>query len=458
MKTKQCESTTSRLTAVITLLLFATVTHAQSTLEKYVREGLENNLVLQQKNLSLDQAEKSLEIARSYFLPSMELLADYTSGEGGRSISIPVGDLLNPVYATLNQMTQSDAFPQIENVDQNFFPKNFYDAKVRASVPIFNTDLHYNRSIHGQQVMIKEYELEAYRRQLIMEIKSAYYNHLSAKAAVSIYESALQLLRKNVEVNESLLANGKSLPANLIRSKSELEVVRAEWNSAQNKEKNAKKYFNFLLNRDLSAEVDIDRSIEEYAIRHIDTVEFQADNREEVRLLKSLQDINKSSLKMKQLNRLPKIHAFLDVGTQASDWQFNHDSKYYLAGVKLSLPLFQGFRNNISIRQAGIEIEKTEKYIQNTTRQLELAAEIAKNDYQTSVQNYVAAKEQLKSAQSYFNLIEKGYRQGVNALIEFLDARNQLTSSQLQQTVRLFEMLTAEARVERETGSLPIEN
>ena len=97
---------------------------AQS-LEDYVQEGLKSNLVLQQKNVSLQQAQQSLNLAKSYFLPTVNVLADYTSGEGGRSIAIPVGDLLNPVYASLNQVTQSDAFPQVENVKQNFFPEGF---------------------------------------------------------------------------------------------------------------------------------------------------------------------------------------------------------------------------------------------------------------------------------------------------------------------------------------------
>jgi outer membrane protein TolC len=121
------------------------------------------------------------------------------------------------------------------------------------------------------------------------------------------------------------------------------------------------------------------------------------------------------------------------------------------------LPLFQGFRNATTIRQSKLEIQKTEYNLLNTTRQLQLSESVAKNDLQTTVQNYLASREQLKSAQSYFNLIEKGYQQGVNTLIEFLDARNQLTSSQLQQSLRLFEMLTAEAKLERETASYTLQ-
>jgi outer membrane protein len=442
---------------IVGLVFIQTGIKAQSVLDEYVREGLKSNLVLQQKDVSVQQAQQSLQIARSYFLPSVNLLADYTSGEGGRSISFPVGDLLNPVYASLNQMTQSDAFPQIENVKQNFFPKNFYDAKVRTSLPLINTDLYLNRSIQSQQVALKELEREAYKRQLVLDIKTAYFNLLSAHAAVRIYESALTLVSKNVEINESLLKNGKSLPANVIRSKSEAERVKAELNSARNNVTNAGKYFNFLLNRDLDTEINVDEKTIASQIAVSDTTSSAA-SREELRMIKTIRNINESSLRMSQLNKVPKLSAFLDLGTQAYDWKFNNDSRYYLVGVQFSLPLFQGFRNGVTSKQSRLEIRKTEHNLANTARQLELAVTVAKNNLQTAEQNYMAAQEQLHSAQSYFNLIDKGYREGVNSLIEFLDARNQLTSSQLQLNLRQLEMLTAEASLERETASYTLEN
>lgn len=452
MKSFSLENIPGRLSAAALLTLFTVVLQAQPVLENYVQEGLKSNLVLQQKNLSLQQAQQSLQIARSYFLPSVTLLTDYTSGEGGRSIGIPIGDLLNPVYTSLNQMTQSDAFPQVENVKQNFFPHNFYDARVRTSVPIINTDLYLNRTIQSQQVMLKEYEVEIYKRDLVLDIKAAYFSYLSAIAAVKIYESGLALVNKNVEINESLLRNGKSLPANYLRSKSEAERVKSELNSAHNRVVNAQKYFNFLLNKDLESRIEADVT-SLASIPAPDTVTTSSHQREELQLLQTAREINLSTLRMNKLNRMPKVNAFLDLGSQESDWKFNSDSRYYLVGVQLALPLFQGFRNNMTIRHTRLEVQKTEFNLQNTTRQVRLAASVARNDLHTTSQNYQAAQEQLKSAQSYFNLIDKGYQQGVNSLIEFLDARNQLTSSQLQLNLRLFEMLTAEAKLERETAS-----
>ena len=436
---------------ILLLLLVSSISNAQS-LEDYVQEGLKSNLVLQQKNITLQQAQQSLKIARSYFLPTVNVLADYTSGEGGRNISIPVGDLLNPVYTSLNQMTQSDAFPQVENVEQNFFPKNFYDTKVRTSIPLVNTDLYLNRTIQSQQVMLKQYEVDLFKRQLVLDIKTAYYNLLAAEAAVKIYESALSLVQKNVEVNVSLLRNGKNLPATVLRSKSEFEHVKAELNNARNQVTNATQYFNFLLNRDLDQNVNTSESLENIPIA-ADSLPDIANKREEIQMIKTLQDINQSSLQMSRLSRLPKVNAFLDLGTQASDWKYNNDSRYYLVGVQLTLPIFQGFRNAMTIRQNKLEIQKTEQHLKNTNRQLALAATLSQNQLQTTLQNYEAAQNQLKSAQSYFNLIEKGYKEGVNSFIEFLDARDQLTSSQLQLNLRQLEVLTAEAQVERETAS-----
>jgi len=63
-----------------------------------------------------------LEVARSMFLPNITFDLTYSHADGGRSIDLPIGDMLNPVYATLNQLTNSPNFPQIQNEQINFLP------------------------------------------------------------------------------------------------------------------------------------------------------------------------------------------------------------------------------------------------------------------------------------------------------------------------------------------------
>mgnify|MGYP001176813415 FL=1 len=449
MKTKPSNrNRTAILAAIVWLPSFL---WAQRPLDSYVHLGLKSNLALKEKEISLDQAKLSLDMARSYFLPSVNVLGDYTSGKGGRNIAIPIGDLLNPVYTTLNQLTESDAFPQVENVSQDFFPYNFYDVRVRTSVPLINTDLHINRNIEKQKVELQQYELNAYKRQLVFDIKVAYYNYLSARESEKIYESALQLVEKNVQVNESSMRNGANLPANVLRAKSESENVRAELNNARVKVINARNYLNFLLNRPLDADVDVAEDTQYHEVDEPRSDLVAA--REELAMISKSREIQVSSLQMHKLSRMPKVNAFLDLGAQGADWEFYDRSKYFLFGVQLSIPVFQGFRNNLAIKQSRLALERTDMQLQHTRGRLEVAATMASNALLVAKQNFQAAQEQLKSSRSYFNLVEKGFRQGVNSQIEFIDARNQLTQSELTVNLRQFEMLIAAAQLERETSS-----
>src|SRR5688572_19395000 len=80
---------------------------AQSILDQYIKDGLKNNIVLQQKTISLEKALFDLKEANALFLPSFNLTSSYSSGKGGRYFNFPLGDLMNPVYNKLNDLTES---------------------------------------------------------------------------------------------------------------------------------------------------------------------------------------------------------------------------------------------------------------------------------------------------------------------------------------------------------------
>ena len=428
---------------------------AQQALDEYIEIGLKNNLVLQQKNISLEKAMLSLKIANGMFSPSLTLLGNFLSGTGGRSISFPVGDLLNPVYSTLNQITGTDNFPQIENVNQNFFPKDFYDVRARASMPILNTDLIYNRKIRENQTLLQEYEVIIYKRELIRNIKAAYFNYLGAREGVSIYQSALTRAQEGKRVNESLLANGKGLPAYVLRSQSEIENIKAQLVDAERQVENAKLYINFLLNRDADEEIITTYSAEENLLNASLLIQEPAtvQKREELMQIQTLKGLNENLLSMNKLYWSPKISGFVDLGAQAENLSYTSNANYNLIGVQLEMPLFAGLTNRHKISQSRLEIKNTELSASQINQQLNLSTQFSKNTLISAFQNYHSAQKQLEAAQSYQRLIDKGYKEGINTFIEAVDARNQLTSAQLLVTLNQYRVLIAEANLERETAA-----
>ena len=105
-------------------------------LDQYIQEAFADNRDLQQQALILQEQQKAVQEAQGLWKPTVNFGLNYTLAAGGRSISFPVGDLLNPVYSTLNNITQTNQFPQLENVEEQFLPNNFYDARVRITQPI----------------------------------------------------------------------------------------------------------------------------------------------------------------------------------------------------------------------------------------------------------------------------------------------------------------------------------
>jgi outer membrane protein len=437
---------------VICFFWMSLVINAQGSLEKYIETGLRNNLVLQNKNISLEKALNALKNANRLFFPSMDIKGDYQSGDGGRSISFPIGDMLNPVYRTLNQLTSGNSFPEISNVETNFLPNNFYDLKVRTSLPLINSDLIYNRTIQKQHIKMQEYDVEIYKRELTRNIQVAYYNYLSAAKSIAIYDGALSLAKEAKRINQSLLDNGKSLKAYVLRSESEIQGLEAKRTSALQQMKNARMYFNFLLNTnpdeaiDTAFVVSIDQNlVDQYLLN-----EASINNRTELKALDQSASICQNVLKMNKAYWVPKLNGFLDLGSQASDWKFNDKSKYYFFGFQLDFPLFSAGRNRIRIRQSELDLKNHLINNTYTHNQIQLSADMARNSLMASFRNYAASIKQLDATTAYNKLIETGYREGINTFIETIDARNQLTTASLQLVINKYQLLAALATYERE--------
>ncbi len=441
---------------VFSVLLILLVTQTElsaqkNVLDNYIDSAIANNIVVQQKNISLEKAKIAFDIAKSYYLPTTSFLMDYQSADGGRDIQLPLGDLLNGVYGTLNQLTSTNRFPQLANQSINFLPKNFYDARIRTTLPLYNPDIKYNKQLAAQQVQLSKLEIATYQKDLTRNIKEAYFNYLLALQAIQIYKESRLLAEEGRRTNQKLLDNGKGLPAYVIRSESEIENINADISTAQQKAKNAALYFNFLLNRNLSATIDTNYNAQNISsnVSSLLTQTQNLEEREELKSLEQVEMINKTTLDMNKGAFYPRLNTYLDLGSQAQNWKMNNQSRYYFFGVQLSVPIYSGLRTKNKIKQAALDIQNTQLNITQAKQQLTMADEAAKNELSAAVQTLYAKQKQLDAAATYQRLIDRGYREGTNTFIETIDARNQFTQARIAQKIQVFQVLIKAANVER---------
>ncbi len=439
---------------IIYLSFLILMNHLQAqnnVLEEYIQEGLQSNLTLKQKQSSYEKSIQVLKEAKGMFFPNISLNARYSVADGGRLIEFPVGDMLNPVYSTLNQLTSSDQFPQIENEVIPFLRPTEQETKLHLVQPLFNPQIYYNSKIKSELTNVEKADVESYKRKLVAEIKTAFYNYLKTIQVLELTDKTGELLKENIRVNERLFANDKITIDNVYRSKAELSKLDQNIAEAVKYNKSAKAYFNFLLNKPLESEIEI---LDEMKLTPLE-IELQysqenaINNREELDMIKSYEQANDYNLKMNKFNKAPNLTAVVDYGFQGEEYRFTSDDDYVMASFVLSWDLFKGFQNRAKIQQATIDKQIIEmQYIEAENR---VKLQVLDLYYAVeAVEKAITAAQQEKlSATKSFEIINKKYNEGQASLIQFIDARTTMTNAEYNMIIATYDYKIKYAEFER---------
>jgi outer membrane protein TolC len=430
----------------LTLFCFGFLGYSQNKLDNYIQIGLKSNEVIKQHNFDINKSMYALKEAHALFYPTVSLNANYTKAEGGRTIDIPIGDMLNPVYNTLNQITNSNAFPSLQNQSVLINPDNFYDAKIHTTMPLLNFEIIYNERIKSQQTSLQKIELEIYQRELVKEIKIAYYKYLQSIEGINIYQDALKLVKENQRVNQSLFKNDKINRTAVLRSDNEVIRIEANLETAKQVNSNAKNYFNFLINQKLDSEIEIDANNESTPTI---LVNENTSNREELSKLTQVSEINSNVSNLTESYWYPKLSGFADFGFQDFDFEVNKQSRYYFAGVGLEWNIFSGNKNKYKLKQVEEDGKKISSQTDNVRQQLLLQFQVSQNNLKSALEQFNADKNQKESAKKYNEDITKLYKEGQAIYIELLDAQNQWVNAQLNTNISLYNSWIAFAELER---------
>lgn len=434
-------------------------------LNGYIKDGLKNNLALKQKQFAFQKSIQALKEARGMFLPSVSIEARYSRAGGGRTIEFPVGDMMNPVYQSLNEIFTAmgqppKPFPVLENESIHFLREEEHDTKIRAVQPVFQPVIYYNYKIKTKMNDMSRFEVDVYKRALIADIKKAYFNYLKTDYLVGVIKETLELLHENLRVSKALHENQKITKDGVYRSRAELSKVEQQLVEIENSRETAQFYFNFLLNRplDLKIEPAADFEVDQAVNADLESAWAVAlKNREELSQLEKAVEIAGYSKKIASSGFLPGISVVGDYGFEGEQYNFDKDHDYWMVSGVLQWNLFRGFQDEAKSQQA--EIEK--KRLQTKRKELE---NLVRLQVQQAMNNLIAAKKSIstakvrrRSAEESFKITEKKYREGMAVLVEYLDARTTLTRARVNEILTYHDFLRGKAELEKVTASLSLE-
>ena len=456
------------------LALAATPAAAQTVdavVQQLVEQAEASNLELAGVEAGVAQRQAVLDQARARFLPVINLGLRYSRADGGRQIDVPVGDLLNPVYASLNSLLEANGqpapFTPIDNVSIPFLREREQQSSVTLTQPLFDARIPAAARAAEFDYQGSRQGLEAFRIRLRRDVQQAYLGWLATRESKAILEASLETARENQRVNDSLYRNGRITRDFVLRAEADVLEIEQQIESTGGAERIAQNYVNLLRNTPLDAPLPQASVSDDDVIRLRDALIRQAgsvardrgwlqdtaiDRRYELRQIDSglaaagaAEDLARAAFK-------PQLALAVDAGIQGEDYGFTADDRYVLASLVLRFNFYNGGADRASLRQARARTDELRAARELAEQQIRLEVLQAAKDFEVAEASLRTAAKRVEAAEGAFEIARRKRDLGQIPQVEFIDARRAVTSAQLNQRVNRFQALSALAAVEYAVG------
>ncbi len=425
---------------------------------KYVEMAVENNLALKQQHLALEESLQALKEAKGMFLPSLSIEARYSRAGGGRTIEFPVGDLVNPMHTTLNQLMTAHGLPaaypaNVANETIPFLRKKEHDTKLRLVQPLFQPKIFFNYKIKKELNSIEKTKIAAFKRQLKADLETAYFNHLKTLKIKELLTSTRALLEENLKLNRSLFKNDKRTEEVVFRAEAELSKLDSREAEVDKSIRMSASYFNFLLNRSFDSAIDVPTSstlspkplFREYRLDQL--VASALSHREEFRQVAGAVKAAGYEAKMYGASILPTVTGVLDYGFQGETYKFSGKEDYWMGSVVVSWNLYRGGQDRAARKRALARRMKMATARMELEGKIRLQVEEAYFNLRVARKAVVSAADVLKSRKETFHIISKKYEQGMVPQIEYMKARTDFTDAGITNIVARYDYKIKEANL-----------
>jgi len=417
-------------------------------------EALENNIQGKMAKQDVKMAEKDVRIAKSNYLPQIEV-----SGTG-------LGLSQNLVEASMGQkgeftITGSASLKQV-----------IFSEQVIANIAIKKL-LAENMEIFDEKTSLD----------IISNTSGVYVGLLFAKSNLLIQNENVNATMENLELAKARKEIGQTSVSDVNRWVSELNMNKMKLNDAYTMYRTNMYQINQLLNNPIDENIkipdsnSIDKSIvlnqdllakifenpvltEKYADFIID--EMRINSPEIQQLSKNKEIIEQKSLMYKRQSFIPEAalfagadQAFVRNGVivnQQLPVPPPPDDITWNAGIRLSIPIFEGGRKVAERQKSMLELDKLDFQKENIINQLESGIRANVQKLRTSFLELELSNNAAQAAEGNFNIVQDAYVQGVVDLIQLIDAQSVMIKTKYMANIAYYQYVLDYIQIERLQG------
>jgi outer membrane protein TolC len=413
-------------------------------LGEHVRAALEANPGLRQERLEARAAASAVREAAGALLPSVTLDARYSRASGG----FDLGELVNPAYRALNELTGSQAFP----TDLDARLPLAHETRLRVAQPLFAPAALENRRLRGALHDLREEGAGAAARALAAAAQRAYLDYARAVRVEELHRETLPLLEEGVRVAERLVDRGVATPDLVLRARADRAETSQRLLEAGDLARAALGRFNLLLDRPLDAPVEL--VPDTLLVRALPVDEEEAvvralAGREELRQGDAAVAAARSGERLARALAMPTVLVALDYGFQGREPLPRSDEDFAAASLVVQWTPVAGGQHGARREAARLDAERARTRRHELQRLVELDARTAHRAAATALASIPAAEERLAAARRSWELVERRWQEGMVPGIQLLDARTAFVSAGLNLILTRYACAAALVELER---------
>lgn len=279
--------------------------------------------------------------------------------------------------------------------------------------------------------------------------------------------SQLASLQANIDRFEKLLWDTKEIYKNGFAEKLDIDKIVVQLNNLITEKQKVIQQLEagnaglkFLMNMPQKDQLVLTDSLTEDELKsNILDQSYNYNDRKEVQLLTIASKLNSYNVKRYNLSRIPSVAAFGSYSKNAQRNSFNFFNKgnwftTSLIGLKISVPIFDGFARRARIESAKLTFQKSQNNLEQSKQSMDYEVIQARIKFKSALLTADVQKQNIKLAEDVFNTTRKKYDQGLGSNQEIYTAQTELKVAQNNYYSALYDAITSKVDYLKAVGKL----
>ena len=346
-----------------------------------------------------------------------------------------------------------------------YFPVKFgtkYNASGGFDVSqlLFDGQVFVGLIARGVALKFYEKQTEITEEMINVNVQKIYYQLVVGKQQMTSVDANIGRFEKLLKDTKEIYKQGFAERLDVDKVSVQLNNLQTEKIKIQSQLDAGNAGLKFLMNMPQKDSLLLTDSITEDKIKeNILSDNYKYEDRKEYQFLTIAKQLNEFNVRRYKLSYLPVLSAFGNYSKNAQRQRFDFfkGGQWFttsLIGLKLSVPIFDGFAKSSRVQKAKIEVQRTNNNIEQLKSSIDNDVAQARLKITASVVTMDNQKRNIELAEKVYNTTKIKYEQGLGNNQEIYNAQTELKIAQNNYYSALYDAIIAKIDYQKATGKL----